>query len=266
MNVQLSQMEFRWVTPKSPPSEAPDPTPSSLADDFVEVDGRRVALVYQRHPRAKRYRLFVDGSGQARVTLPRRGSMREARKFVAAHEPWLVNQLRRHGARRADQQWGPDTQILWRGQTVRLNWQQPKDTVNGWIILGEQHRIEAPASLREAGADWRPMIERHLLLLAARELPSRVLELAAQHKCSVRKICVRNQRSRWGSCSRRGTICLNWRLIQTPPAVRDYIILHELMHLREMNHSRRFWAHVATVCPDYLESERWLKSHPELMG
>src|SRR5271165_4610295 len=91
------------------------------------------------------------------------------------------------------------------------------------------------------GADLRPAIERHLWRLAAKELPPRVLEYATLHQLSVRRISVRNQRSRWGSCSQRGTISLNWRLIQTPPFVCDYICLHELAHLREMNHSSRFW-------------------------
>ena len=70
---------------------------------------------------------------------------------------------------------------------------------------------------------------------------------------------VRNQRSRWGSCSVNGTISLNWRLVQTPEFVRDYIIYHELMHLREMNHSARFWARVEEVCPPWREAEHWLK-------
>jgi predicted metal-dependent hydrolase len=78
-------------------------------------------------------------------------------------------------------------------------------------------------------------------------------------------VTVRNQRTRWGSCSRRGTISLNWRLIQTPPFVSDYIILHELMHLREMNHSPRFWRQVETVCPGYRTAEEWLKPHASLL-
>jgi predicted metal-dependent hydrolase len=77
---------------------------------------------------------------------------------------------------------------------------------------------------------------------------------------------VRNQRSRWGSCSRRGTISLNWRLIQTPVSVRDYVILHELAHLKEMNHSKRFWREVARLCPDYKEAENWLKRHSGEFG
>ena len=76
---------------------------------------------------------------------------------------------------------------------------------------------------------------------ASRELPARLLELAACHGLVVSRISVRNQRSRWGSCSRNAAISLNWRLIQAPPFVCDFIILHELAHLKEMNHSRRFW-------------------------
>jgi len=79
-------------------------------------------------------------------------------------------------------------------------------------------------------------------------------------------VSVRNQRSRWGSCSRHGTISLNWRLVQTPTFVRDYIILHELAHLKEMNHSKRFWREVARLCPDFGRAERWLKEHPDLFN
>jgi predicted metal-dependent hydrolase len=76
---------------------------------------------------------------------------------------------------------------------------------------------------------------------------------------------VRNQKSRWGSCSRRGTISLNWRLIQTPEFVRDYIILHELAHRRQMNHSEKFWLEVERLFTDYLLAERWLKQHANLL-
>jgi predicted metal-dependent hydrolase len=69
---------------------------------------------------------------------------------------------------------------------------------------------------------------------------------------------VRDQQSRWGACSPKGTITLNWRLVQVPPFVCDYVLIHELMHRRELNHSRRFWRHVASVCPRYREARRWL--------
>ena len=82
--------------------------------------------------------------------------------------------------------------------------------------------------------------------------------LAATHAVTVARVSIRNQQSRWGSCSRRGAITLNWRLVQVPPFVREYVLVHELMHRRELNHSARFWRHVAAACPRYLEARRWL--------
>jgi uncharacterized membrane protein (DUF485 family) len=93
-----------------------------------------------------------------------------------------------------------------------------------------------------------------------------VYELAALTGMDVKQVSVRNQRSRWGSCSAGGTISLNWRLVQTPEFVRDYIIYHELMHLREMNHSARFWARVAEVCPGWQDAERWIKRNGSVIG
>src|SRR5207248_118497 len=83
---------------------------------------------------------------------------------------------------------------------------------------------------------------------AKRELPVRLLQLAAAHRLSVARISVRNQRWRWGSCSRQGHICLNWRLVIMPPDVRDYVLIHELMHLKRMDHSAKFWKLVAQIC------------------
>ena len=124
-------------------------------------------------------------------------------------------------------------------------------------------------SLRRGTAGPEPRlrqdIERHLWHLAAKELPPLVVAMAKLHCVPVTRVTVRNQRSRWGSCSRRGTISLNWRIIQAPDHVRDYLILHELMHLRQMNHSARFWKEVATVCPEYEKAELWLKAHSSLL-
>jgi predicted metal-dependent hydrolase len=83
--------------------------------------------------------------------------------------------------------------------------------------------------------------------------------MAAAHGLTPRRISIRNQRSRWGSCARDGSIALNFRLIQMPRAVRDYVLLHELMHLRQQNHSRRFWRLVEEACPDFREAEEWLR-------
>jgi predicted metal-dependent hydrolase len=108
----------------------------------------------------------------------------------------------------------------------------------------------APASAGE---------QRALRARAARELPPRLLELAAQHGLTVTKVSIRNQRWRWGSCSRSGHICLNWRLMTMPDSVRDYVLIHELMHLKRMDHSPKFWKLVKEACPGYEEARAWLR-------
>jgi predicted metal-dependent hydrolase len=228
-------------------------------EDWLRVGANRVHLRLAVNRRARRYVLRLLPGGVARVTIPRGGSAAEARRFAERNVGWLERQLLRQATRReVPKSWLAGTEILFRGERVRL-----EPGVNGEagsICFGGE--IVPVAS---AGGDVRPHVERHLWRLAARELPGRVLELAGLHQLPVRRVSVRNQRTRWGSCSRRGTVSLNWRLVQAPPFVRDYLILHELAHLREMNHSRRFWREVAALCPDYLQAERWLKAHRELL-
>ena len=95
---------------------------------------------------------------------------------------------------------------------------------------------------------------------AQHELPARLLELAGQHGLAVARITIGNQKSRWGSCGRNGHISLNWRLVRMPAWVRDYVLIHELMHLRELNHSASYWTLVAAACPDYKRARRWLRT------
>ena len=140
---------------------------------------------------------------------------------------------------------------------------------------------EAEAFARRQG-DWiaqqRPRIvraplsrdEQALRARARVELPARLLELASLHghlggsdgsPLRIGRITIRNQRTRWGSCGRDGHICLNWRLVLMPDRVRDYVLIHELMHVRRLDHSRAFWGLVEAACPDYRESRRWLREH-----
>lgn len=111
----------------------------------------------------------------------------------------------------------------------------------------------------------RPVAEvRALRARAVRELPPRLHELARQHGLAVSKVSVRNQRSRWGSCSPSGHICLNWRLILMPDSVRDYVMIHELMHLRRLDHSAAFWKLVADACPHVETARDWLRNSRHL--
>jgi predicted metal-dependent hydrolase len=226
--------------------EAPKPPEALL------LGGAAVPVALVRNPRARRYILRVQPDGSIRVTVPARGSQAEAWAFVRRQRPWIENALRQPRPA-LPVAWAHGTVILYRGEPVALSITGEQA---GSVVEFAGERVTLPVT-----TDVRCAVERYLWNLARRELPVRTLALAAQHQLVVHRVTVRNQRSRWGSSSRRGTISLNWRLIQTPEFVRDYIIWHELMHLREHNHSARFWQQVAQVCPDYERAERWLKQH-----
>jgi predicted metal-dependent hydrolase len=110
-----------------------------------------------------------------------------------------------------------------------------------------------------------PAVEKELRARAARELPPQLHALADRFSLQVGKVSIRNQRSRWGSCTPRGHIALNYRLVLMPDAVREYILIHELMHLRQANHSIRFWRLVEAACPGFRDAERWLKQHGQAL-
>jgi predicted metal-dependent hydrolase len=130
------------------------------------------------------------------------------------------------------------------------------DSQRPWI---DEQLARWRAEQAAACAHMSPDVVRQLVTRARRELPLRLFELAAEHGLTVARISIRNQRWRWGSCSPSGHICLNWRLVTMPDWVRDYVLIHELMHLKRMDHSRRFWKLVAAACPRFREARAWLR-------
>jgi len=236
-----------------------NPRGRRLAEESLALTERQIPLAMIRNPRARRYVLRLRPDGSARVTIPRGGSRAGARSFAERNVAWLERGLQRLLTRASrPKEWSIGTEIYFRGELAMI---QPgvTGTTSHIRFASEAIKVTEPAG------DLRGVMERHLWKLAATELPPRVVKYAAIHQLTVHRVMVRNQRSRWGSCSRRGTISLNWRLIQAPPFVRDYLILHELMHLREMNHSARFWREVESVCPGYRAAEDWLKQHSGLL-
>jgi predicted metal-dependent hydrolase len=213
----------------------------------ITAAGRAFAVEIARHPRARRYVLRMTPAGTLRLTVPRRGSIAGALVFAGRQTEWIAREWTRCERRAAA--WGDGTTIWFRGSRVTLV-MRPGEIVFADAVAP----LAAETSVREA-------VERRLRALASAELPQRVATLARQRGLVAAKVTVRNQRSRWGSCSTRGSIALNWRLIQMPADVSDYIILHEIAHRRHPNHSTRFWREVDALCPWWRLAERWLRKY-----
>jgi predicted metal-dependent hydrolase len=202
-------------------------------------------------------RVLADGTPS--VTIPRWGSKREALAFLEAQREWVARQRSRQADRarlRPPREWRDGRTVLVGGRTLTLRRGSARDA-------GVEERDGALVVTPRArdGDDLRHVASAWMVAQARRVLPVRLLELAARFDLAVTRVSIRNQRARWGSCATGGRISLNWRLVQTPDAVRDYVLVHELMHLRQPNHSRRFWTLVAHACPDYESSRRWLRTH-----
>ena len=221
----------------------------------VERSGQ-VSLLLVRNARSRRYIIRVLNERCVRVTIPRGGTLRGGKAFFDDQHRWVSDQLDRMERQRARESplWKPGARIWIRGKKESIRWDR-----NGAGIRVRLGEIELKFDQWEL--DMRAQIEGGLRGIARQELHVCVDRLANQVGLKPKGITVRGQRTRWGSCSSSGGLSLNWRLLQVPLAVRDYVIIHELCHLRHLNHSPRFWQLVRRHCPRYREHETWLRRH-----
>ena len=222
--------------------------PASLSTT-LSLLGTDVPCQLQKHTQADRYVMRVS-NGTAFITVPLARTFEDGLKFATEHQDWLLRQMKRPPTG-----WKVGTEFLFRGDVVTIEQADPT------TIKFQQECIPITGSV----PNLQPVIEDRLRQIAQREFPLRVKSLAFQHGISCGKVIIKDQRSRWGSSSSNGTISLNWRLVQAPLFVLNYVILHELAHQREMNHSAKFWQVVAHICPDYLAAEAWLRKHAHLL-
>lgn len=229
----------------------------------LDIDGRRVRVTLVPHARARRYVLRVHAAGhEVRLTLPPHGTMREAHAFAERQRDWIRARLDRlpPPVRFAD-----GAVIPYRGVAHLIEhragarggvWVEAGDPVP---LLDEDGLPRICVSgrylhLRRRLRDW-------LMREAKRCLASRVRAHARAAGVAVVRVSVRDQKSRWGACSASGTLTFSWRLVMAPEFVIDYLAAHEVTHLREMNHSPRFWRLLRAACPDTDRAEAWLRRH-----
>lgn len=221
------------------------------------VHNKSVYLVrLRRHRQARRYTLRIQAATREVVlTMPPRGNLKEAKAFAEKHGDWIAVRLHRlpevtpfaHG-----------TIVPLRGQPHRIVHRRGlRGTV--WIEIGD----DGERSLCVAGD--APHVHRRVCDFLKREAKSDLeaaSRLAAEKLgVTIKRVSVRDQSSRWGSCSTTGVLSYSWRLILAPTFVLDYLAAHEVAHLVEMNHSARFWRLVDRLCPNVRRAKSWLDQH-----
>jgi predicted metal-dependent hydrolase len=222
-----------------------------LRRELLRIDGRVLEVRVNLNPRARRMIVKVNpATGEVSVTAPTRRGLSAALDFARGEKDWIAGQLAK----------APGLVLLGEGAVVPFR--------------GEMHAIRAairgPAPVWiEDGAIWvrgaaehAPRRIQDFLKREARKLfEARALDHAARLGVKPARVTVRDTVSRWGSCSSARSLSFSWRLIMAPDFVLDYVVAHEVAHLKEMNHSPRFWAQVRNLVPDLDAPQDWLKTN-----
>lgn len=228
------------------------------------VDGEEIPYTLKLSPRRKTLGLRIDHRGLT-VHIPSRAPKKALAQFLQDHSDWISRKLQDWRNRPAPPEpvaWVQGATMLILGQAVVLGLQTGK-RCQVTALDGANLRVVAPDATDQAAI--RRAVLRWLGRYAREDFQRRLELLSAKLGVKTPPLYLSNARTRWGSCNSRGEIRLNWRLIQAPPRIIHYVICHELAHLKEMNHSPKFWGWVERLCPDYRALRDELKAmSPEL--
>jgi predicted metal-dependent hydrolase len=227
--------------------------------ELLKIDGKSIEVILRTNPRARRFIVKVDPStGEVSVIAPSSRSFDRALDFARKEKDWIAGRL--------------------------ADVPQPVQLDLGSVVMfkGVEHAIRSgdgkgsPVWIDRDGA--RPAIRvggrpehaaRRLLDWLKREARKRIDERVTTYATALsvhpKRITIRDTSSRWGSCSSARSLSFSWRLILAPPSVLDYVVAHEVAHLRELNHKPRFWRLVETLVPEIQKSQAWLSMHGALL-
>ncbi len=200
--------------------------------------------------KAKRLTLRIDEKIHLPIlTLPRRCSVAKAKEFLALHRDWIINMM---GRLPRAQTFCSGDEIIFFGETYR-------------IIHCPQNRYTVLVNNTLQISGDSEFLHRRTIDFLKKQTLNRLTDMTLQKAASIEKkvssVTIKDTKSRWGSCSTLGNINYNWRICMAPPEVIDYLVCHEVSHLKHPNHSSAFWQCVEKLCPHYQAHRLWLKKH-----
>jgi predicted metal-dependent hydrolase len=225
--------------------------------ELLRIDGRHVAVTVRLNPRATRLIVKVHPStGEVSVVAPSRRALDSAMEFARSESSWIAHRLA-HVPQQIDLE--PGARIPYRGEVHAIH-----GTARGpapvWVDRGARV-IRVSGKSEHAPRRLLDFLKRE----ARRALDARASEFSARIGVAPKRITVRDTASRWGSCSTTRAISFSWRLILAPPFVLDYVVAHEVAHLKHMNHGARFWTLVRELVGDVEKPQAWLNKNGPLL-
>jgi predicted metal-dependent hydrolase len=235
--------------------------PEIIGKYSVNLDGQSIDYTLKKSHRARLIRLMIDRDSNLVVTVPWRYSVKNLNGVLEKKRKWIIEKCRDHKKEPAilvKKQFSTGDYIPYLGKSIKLLVQSnfsgisyARRTSNTLLITVVQDKQQNINSVLEL---WYRMEADSLIR-------DKAGKLGKQMDIRFNNLTIRGQRTRWGSCSRKGNLSFNWKLIMAPNAVIDYVIIHELAHIKEMNHSKNFWNVVAVQCPHYKKHRKWLREH-----
>lgn len=237
---------------------------------YIDNCGNRIYYTLLKTKR-KTIGIIIDRNGEVRVHAPFHASKKQIYEVVRKKADWIerkVNEIKARNSKLICRQFVSGEKILYLGKEYILQVVE-KDSGRSDVIVQEGTVIVYISSrlsdesrkqtIKEALIKW---YKQHFSEIVKERLENYSLQL----KAAPIKVVIKNQKTMWGSCSKKGNINLNWKLVMAPVEIIDYVIVHELCHLKVMNHSKDFWNLVASVLPNCEKSRKWLKANGYMLA
>lgn len=237
-------------------------------------------ILFTRRKGQKSIRIRVK-PGEIVVSAPIYCSEKAVKEFVTEKESWIRTSLKRMAGKKSEQKNILDlhkNDILLRGQWIPITIRHARPGEKSWLLIERQGRVDAyPPDLPRSNSvdlfseenqselEVPKDIKREFLYEKARvELPTTFRDISKDLPFKWTRLFIRSQRTKWGTCSSKGNISLNWRLIMCPPEIVHYLVIHELCHTVHMNHSKAYWQLVKSYYPQVDIANNWLKTEGNL--
>ncbi len=227
----------------------------------TSINGQTITYTVKRSLRAKRVRLEVRPQTGLTVVVPHSYKLGQLHKLLKSKERWISNNLARYShfqSLSAKKELQSGDAVPYLDKDLKLVKRENHSSADG--VMLESNTLVVNQELFKNGI-LELALEQWYRTEAVKLISQRADKLSPKMGISYKRIIIRGQKTRWGSCSRKKNLSFNWKLMMAPEPVIDYVIIHELAHLKEMNHSKRFWGLVAKYCPKWQEHKKWLKQH-----
>lgn len=237
----------------------------------VLFKNKGITCFLRRSSRVKHLRLQIDGNLKMTLVAPKRMPKFLINSFVVSHQGWIDKQVMKIQKQKADHpshQYKGGEIFYYFGEKVFLRILPHKLKRPKVKVTGDELKVYLYKEISndKAVSEIKKAVEHFYKLKANEVVHDRLQHFNEHYGFRYNRVTLRNQKSRWGSCSRLKNLNFNWRLIMAPIEVIDYVVVHELCHLKQMNHSPKFWALVSENIPRHKECRKWLREKHYLLS